>query len=433
MTACTNYFGIYSTKKIAPPSQFASTKSLPAQQGKWPNQNWARQFDDRMLVQLINEALENNPSLAAARARILQARSQVEGQHANLLPSLNLNSTISRGLLSENLLPPTLGGGEWFTFSTFLFRLNYEIDIWGKNLASLRKAMSEEKVAIASSQEARLTIAASVATTYNELAYYYALSDVLRKTVIQRESLNKITHARLVAGLDTRVQLYQSRNTTATARTQLLAAENEIVIRKQQLGTLLGKGPDRCLTIPRPHLAVLKTAELPANLPLNLLGRRPDIVGARWQVEAYCQGIKNAKAQFYPNVNLSALAGLISLHLNNLFQQGSQQYQAGPAFSLPVYDGGTLRANLKNQYANYEEAVANYNSTLNNAISEVAKQITTIKSLDKQILSQNEALNAAIEAYNLARAQYRIGLTSQLTVLDAETRLLEEQQSQLKL
>jgi NodT family efflux transporter outer membrane factor (OMF) lipoprotein len=244
--------------------------------------------------------------------------------------------------------------------------------------------------------------------------------------------LDKITSVRLKSGLDTKVQLFQSRNTTATARTQLANTEGQIILTKQQLAILLGAGPDRGLSIARPRLHQTKSKALPANLPFNLLGRRPDIVSARWQVEAACQGISYTKALFYPNVNLLAGFAFLSLNLSHITTRANAEY-FGPALSLPLFDGGALRAQLRNQYAKYEEAVANYNDTLSKALSDVATQITNLRTINKQLTIQSEALSSAQRAYGLARYQYRVGLASQLVVLDAETRYLTEQQTRLGL
>jgi NodT family efflux transporter outer membrane factor (OMF) lipoprotein len=433
LISCVNYLGISSNKIIANPSRFQTNKSLPKQHGHWPSCDWAMQFGDPQLFDLIIEALANNPNIEVARARVAQACAISEGKAAALLPNIAWNGQLARGRLPSTVLPPAVGGGKWFTLSEFLYKLNWELDIWGKNLSRLRQAIAQEKASQAAEIESRLSIATSVASTYNKLAYYYGLKDILRRTVAQREALDKITLVRLRTGLDTRVQFYQSRNTVATARTQLLDTEGKILVTRQQLGTLLGGGPDRGLTIGRPRLLVTRTPSLPPNLPFNLLGRRPDIIEARWMVVAACQGIKNVKAQFYPNINLLGLAGFLSLKFSRLFETASTLYLFGPAVSLPIFDGGALRAKLRGSYGNYEEAVGNYNVTLNNALSDVTTQLTTIHSIDKQLLTQKEALVTAERAYNLARQQYCLGLASQLVVLDAETRYLEEQQSRLQL
>ncbi|KTC84002.1 MULTISPECIES: efflux transporter outer membrane subunit [Legionella] len=431
LAGCVNYVGISSNKKIAPPSRFQTSKSLPQQNGCWPTENWAKQFGDPQLVALVNEALTNNPSLEVALARIQQARAVAEQKASTLYPQGKFSAAVTRTHVSTHeLVPPPVNKG-FFTQSGFIARASYTLDLWGKNRSQLRQALADVKASEAEGQQARLIVATSVASTYNELAHYYDLRDVLRRTVAQREALERITVVRVRTGLDTRVQYFQSRNTSATARTDLVRVEGQIVIAKQQLGTLVGGGPDRGLLITRPRLPIAKTPALPANLPLALLGRRPDIVSARWQVESACQGINYTKALFYPNVNLMAGVGFLSLKFH-IESRGNAEY-FGPALTLPIFDGGALRGQLRQQYGKYEEAVGNYNNTLNEALSEVSSQVTNIRVANKQLKVQKDALINAEHAYNLARYQYKIGLASQLVVLDAETRYLTEQQSRLQL
>lgn len=432
LLGCVNYRNINSDKKIAEPAEFATQHSLPRQNGRWTTVNWARQFGDPQLTSLIQEALQHNPDIQAATARIKEARAIAEDKAAALSPTVKWDGFGGIGGFSTNAQVPTLFDGSSFTQGAFLFNLNYTLDFWGKNTANYKQALATAKATQAAREEASLSIATAIATTYNQLAFYYDLSDVLKRTVSQRKTLDEIALARLRTGLDTKVQVYQSRNTLASARTQLINTQGQIRLTKQQLGTLLGKGPDRGLTIQRPQLHSTNTPRLPKNLPLNLLGRRPDIVKARWQVEATCHGIKHVKAQFYPNVNLLAGGGLLAVALNHFSLNASTEY-LGPAITLPIFDAGALRAQLREQYGYYEEAVANYNTTLNNALSDVANQLTAIKFIDKQLLSEQIALDTAKHAYDLARQQYRIGLASQLVVLNAESQFLNEQQSYLQL
>ena len=432
LSSCANYRGIQSQKKIAQTSRFQFHKSLPKQHGKWPSMDWAKQFGDSQLELLIKEALANNPSLHAAKARIEQARSIAQSKSAALSPHIKWAGEGGPGQFSTNINFPSPFNPSSFTQGAFLFTLNYSLDFWGKNLSNLKLAIAKENAAKAAEQESRLSIATAVASTYNQLSHYYALREVMNRTIIQQEALHKIAIARLRIGLDTKVQVYNSLNMISTVRRQRLDLDSQIRLSRQQLGVLLGAGPDRGLTIKRPRLKKAEAPALPDDLPLNLLGRRPDIVGARWQVEATCQGIKHVKALFYPNVNLVAGGGLLTAGLNHFLLNANAEY-IGPAVSLPIFDGGALRAKLREQYAYYEEAVANYDATLNRAFADVAQQLTAIQSVDAQLLTQIEALHAAKRAYHLAKHQYRIGLISQLVMLNTETRYLDEQQTRLQL
>ncbi|MDE2287731.1 MAG: efflux transporter outer membrane subunit [Burkholderiales bacterium] len=428
LSGCANYMGIHSDKHIASPNAYATARSLPNQGGQWPTTDWAAQFGDPQLQQLIHEALAGNPDLQMAQARLAAARSQVEGAGAALLPRIGVSGDVYRQKFTEHTIYPPGYGGSWFTQGDAMANLTYELDLWGKNRAAQAQAISAEKAEEAADQEARLTVATAVARAYNQLAQQYALRDVLMRELKQREMLSHLARDRLKAGLDTEVETKQAQGNIADAKTQLSQLDGQILVTRHQLGALLGKGPDRGLQIARPRLATIASPRIPDNLPLNLLGRRPDIVAARWQVEAALKGVDVAKARFYPDINLMATIGFSSFGLGQLFTAASQQIQAGPAISLPIFDGGRLRANLKGEYARYEEAVASYDKTLNDALTDVADRLSNIHSTDQQLVTQAQAYDAAKSAYDLAVSRYKAGLAPQLVVLNAESFLLAQEQ-----
>ena len=424
--SCVNYKGVHHQQHLASPKQFATKTSLAGKNGPWPKVDWVTQFRDPQLTALTHEALAHNPDLEIAVARQNQAKALVEGHNAALYPRVDFIGLVSRSEYSSLI-------DLWQHFGFAALNFKYELDFWGKNYSLLAQALSQEKVSQAILQSSRLVIQTMVAVTYNQLDYEYNLRDVLQRTVKQRNSFNEITRILVKSGLGTEVQIYQARSLYATARTQLAAVEGQIANTRQQLGVLLGRGPDRGLAIKRPTLSTVGTPQLPNQLPINLIGRRPDIVAARWQVEGALYGVKNVKANFYPNVNLLAVASRLSFGIDRLFNQSNRFMSVAPAVYLPVFDAGLLKAELKGQEAVLDEQIATYNSTLNKALGDVAEQLTQIHSVDQQLIVQQDALTMAKRAYELSIKQYRIGLTSQVVVLDTETRYLEEQQLRLLL
>jgi NodT family efflux transporter outer membrane factor (OMF) lipoprotein len=439
ISGCASFKGIGNGNQIAQPDDFGVKESIAEsggkgggkggdQSGNWPGVDWIAQFGDPQLSALIDEAMAGSPTLQQAQARINAANAAAEGRGATLLPSVNAQASFIRNRFSEtSIYPPPFGGG-WYNMKSAMIGLSYELDLWGKNQAALAQAVSQQKAAQAGAQQARLALASSIAATYNQLAAEYALQDILQRTLTQRNTLQKITANRVQNGLDSQVERNQSVGSEADARAQLAENQGQIVLTRQQLGALVGKGPDRGLQIQRPRVATLNTPALPDDLPLNLLGRRPDIVAARWEVEAAGSGIKVAKARFYPDINLSASIGFESLANTNPFTTASRTANFGPAISLPIFDGGALRANLKGQVAAYDLAVANYNQTLNEAYTDVAHQIAAIHSIDAQLPIRREAVAAAQRGFSLAQERYRLGLTSQLVTVGAESTLLAQQQ-----
>jgi NodT family efflux transporter outer membrane factor (OMF) lipoprotein len=211
----------------------------------------------------------------------------------------------------------------------------------------------------------------------------------------------------------------------ASAEQQAQAAQQQIDLARTALAALLGQGPDRGLDIARPTVLQAPTPAVPQVLPSELLGHRPDVVAARWRVEAASRGIDASKASFKPSINLSAIVGLASGGLSDLFSSDALLGLGGPAISLPIFDGGRLRGHLDASDADYDLAVANYNQSLVGALHEVTDALQTARSLDQQIETTQRALAAAKSAWDLAQTRYRAGLGTQLDVLAAQRPLLQ--------
>ena len=431
LAGCANYAGIKSDKQIAQPQSDAlqATQSLPSQGGQWPSLDWAKQFGDPQLPQLIDEALAGNPSIAQAQARIAKASSYIESSRSTLYPKVNGSYSWTRELYSGNALYPPPYGGSWYSENNALVSASWDLDLWGKNRARLDQAVSQEKAAEADMQQARVTLAASVAQTYNQLALLYALRDVAQREIANRTDIGRITNGRVLAGLDTNVESRTAEGNIATSQTNLSELDGQITTTRYQLGALLGQGPDRGLKIATPVLNSKIEVTLPDNVPADLVSRRPDIVAARWQVEADTSNIKEAKAEFFPDINLSAAAGFDAFGWSRFLNFGSRQFQAGPAIHLPIFDAGALRSQLKGRYADFDLNVANYNQTLINALNDVATQIASIRSVDQQTSDAARALDASTHAYQLAVIRYKAGLSQQLQVLTADQNRLANEQT----
>jgi NodT family efflux transporter outer membrane factor (OMF) lipoprotein len=429
MAGCANYAGIGSDKHITQTSALESAQSLPGEGGQWPSLDWANEFGDPQLPKLIDEALKGNPSIAQAQARIAKAQSYIEGARADLLPKVNGSYAITRERLSANALYPPPFGGNWFTEHNALASASFDLDLWGKNRARVNASLSQEKAAEADMQEARITLAASVARAYNQLAQLYALRDIAAREIRNRQEVGTITNGRVAAGLDTNVEKETANGNIATSQATLSDLDGQIKSVRFQLAALLGQGPDRGLAIADPVLAPGGAVTLPSNLPADLVSRRPDIVAARWQVEAALANVKEAKAEFFPDINLAASIGLDAFGWSRFLLAASRTIQAGPAIHLPIFDAGALRAQLKGRYADFELDVANYNQALINAMSDVATQVASIRAIDTEMSDAQRALDASGEAYRLAVIRYKAGLSPQLQVLTADNNRLAAEQT----
>jgi NodT family efflux transporter outer membrane factor (OMF) lipoprotein len=429
LTGCANYSGIKSDKQMSSAAQYESNQSLPSQGGQWPSLDWANQFGDPQLPQLIAEALEGSPTIAQAQARLAKASSYIESTRSALYPKVNGSYSWNREIFSANSIYPPPYGATWYSENNVLASASWDLDLWGKNRQRLGQAVSQEKAAEADVQQARVTLAASVASTYNQLAQLYALRDIAAREIANRQDIGRITNGRVVAGLDTNVERQTANGNIATSQANVTDLDGQIATVRYQLGALLGKGPDRGLQIAKPVLTAGNTVTLPDNVPADLVARRPDIVAARWQVEAEMHDVKEAKAEFFPDVNLSAGFGFDAFGWGRFLTASSRSMQFGPAVHLPIFDAGALRSQLKGRYADFDLDVANYNQTLINALSDVATQITSIRSIDQQSGDAQRALDASTKAYQLAVIRYKAGLSEQLQVLNADQNRLAAEQT----
>ena len=429
LSACVNYAGIHSDKEMAQPQSYATERSLPSEAGHWPAAGWASQFGDAQLKALLDEALAGSPTLEQARSRVAAAAAYSETARANTLPQVGASYSYSRQQYSSNALVPPPYAGSWQSENKALLSASYDLDLWGKNRAALDAAVSQLQASRADAEVVRLTLNETIARAYNQLARLYALRDIAQQEIAQREKIERITTGRIATGLDTEVELKTAQANLATSRATLSSLDGNILSTRYQIAALLGAGPDRGLSIARPALGIGDEVRLPDNLPADLVSRRPDIVAARWRVDSMTHGVKEAKAEFYPDINLSASLGLDAFGFGRFLTAGSRTMSAGPAIHLPIFDGGALRAQLKGRYADFDYAVATYNQTLVTALSEVATQLAQIRSTDAQLVDAEAAQAAARRANELALTQYKAGLTNQLTVLNAETNALATDQA----
>ncbi|TAM05472.1 MAG: efflux transporter outer membrane subunit [Paraburkholderia sp.] len=424
LSACANYAGIHSDRQIATPQQFETAQSLPAQQGHWPAADWADQFGDAQLKALIAEALQASPTLDEARARVAAAQAYSETAKANTLPRVDATYSLTRQQFSGAAQIPPPYAGSWQTENKGLLSASYDLDLWGKNREALKSAVSQTQASRADEEVVKLTLSTAIARTYNQLARLYVLRDIAQQEVARREQIDRITAGRIATGLDTEVERKTAQANLATSRANVTALDGSILTVRYQLAALIGAGPDRGLSIARPALGIGDEVRLPDNLPADLVSRRPDIVAARWRVDAMTHEVKEAKAEFYPDINLSAAIGLDAFGFGRFLTAASRTASVRPAIHLPIFDAGELRAQLKGRYAEFDYAVAAYDQTLVTALSEVATQLAQIRSSDAQLVDAQTAQEAAQGADQLALTQYKAGLTNQLTVLNADVTAL---------
>lgn len=426
---CSNYGGLHPEEALTAPDSLHAARSLAGVKldaAAWPQQDWWKAVGDPQLDKLVSEALSNSPDVALVNARVRAALAAAGASNADRKPTLNAGASIA-GARVPPLLPP-IANGHFGTIRYGYLSFAWDLDLWGGQRAAWEAAVGNARAAEVTGQAVRLRLSADVVQAYFNLAGAYTQRKLAQAELHRARDFLDLTKKRVANGIDSRFTLTRIKGETATARVHVEAADNAVRTSELMLTALLGAGPDRAFSIPQPSLPAIPALSIPGNLPADLLGRRPDVVAARWRVEAAGREIKAAKTKFLPNLSISSLAGLIAPTALNFFALSNRFYTISPAVSLPIFEGGRLRNNLAAKDAARDIAVAQYNQTLVHAINQVAQSVEDLHSLDLQAEDAEIARQSAADAYKLAMQRYRSGVGNFLEALSVRRELITAEQ-----
>lgn len=430
LTACAALPAATPERVAKPLSAYETTASFTAPTADWPSDAWWTAYGDPQLDSLIAEALANSPTLAGAQARLVRAQAAAAGVQGAALPSVTANGYATQNKQSyNNGIPADFVPKGYNDYGRLTLDFAWDLDFWGRNRAAIAAASGEAKAAQAEAAAARLMLSAAVANAYADLARQWALRDIATRAFEVRSETQALTVQRRTNGAETQGAVSQAQAEFYAARADLVAQEEALANARYALAALLGAGPDRGLALTRPPLATARPFGVPSDVSLDLIGRRPDVTAARWRAEAASQRVGQARAAFFPNINLAAYFGVQALTLDSLFKTGSEIGQFGPAVSLPIFEGGRLRAGLRGVQADRDAAVAAFDGAVAQALREVADAAAGQRGLANRIADTRAAVAASEDAYRISRLRYDGGLGTYQSVLLAEQTLLAQRRT----
>ncbi|MGF6113078.1 efflux transporter outer membrane subunit [Pseudomonas frederiksbergensis] len=424
---CVNYAGIDHKGQMLSIDQASSNSlkdTLPP--ANWPRADWWSSLGDPRLGALIEEAYASNPDLQEVSARVAKANAFLDLRDAERYPEMDASAGVTRGRLSK-FEDYSGEGHKYFTARNLAVNFNYNFDLWGGQRAAWESALNSAMAAEVDLQSSKLILTVNVVKAYNQLAYAWQVSELNRRDLARLSKLVELSDSRYNSGLDNLSQLKQVQSLKARSESTLIGALDDIEIARLQLSVLVGKGVDRAQGIERPSTLQASVVALPAQLPAQLLGRRPDIVAARWRVEAENKNIDAVKTTFYPNINLVAAAGTHALSGDAIFASVSKFWNIAPTISLPIFDAGRLRSDLKAGNAELDVSIAHYNQVLTSALHEVAISVTQLRSFEQQIVVQQDACAIAQSSYDLSQSRYKAGEDTFLDALNIEQQLIQDE------
>lgn len=431
LAACASTPGKLGTPALRDDVPLAGLQS-PTRAG-WPAASWWRQYDDPQLDALMDRAMRQSPDLALAQSRVQNADESARLAAAQLGLSVNGSAQVSRTRMSDHgLIPSKFLGFSWYNQADLGMQLQYDFDWWGKKRATVEAALDQAHAAEAQRSAAALAIQYAVADTYFGWQADQARLKLTDQLLATQQQFTHIAELRVQQGVDLPDEAQKARVQLAAVREMRVALDGSSKIRRAALASLLGIAPAQ---LPELKAHPLPTVErgVPAGAGLDLIARRPDIAASRWQVEAALKQTDVARAEFFPDISITALAGLSSIDMGKLLTAGSRTFALTPALHLPIFNGGALEANYGLSKAQLDATVAQYNSTVLTAAREVATQALSAEQVAARQHEQQAQLDADQQLLANAQARAHQGVRDARERLGAQAELLQQRDAAAQL
>jgi multidrug efflux system outer membrane protein len=442
----------------------AAIPSVPTMDSD-PDPQWWRSFADPTLDALIARAARDNLDLQEAVLRIVQARSQEQSAAAQGLPDLRASGSYQRDLFGAkgflessgvynkvdqlgapsspvNAIAPgagvTLENGANRVLNQLTspidfwqagFDASWELDLFGRVRRSVEEAHAQTQAAVESRNDALVSLEAEVAQTYVQLRGAQALRQITQRLVEQQRDIVALTQSQAKVGLASQLDVKSATAQFAQTQAQLPQYDQQIQQALNGLAYLLAEPPGSLADeLGTPAAVPPVPPGVPVGLPSTLARRRPDIRRAEENLHAATAGVGVAVAQFYPDISLTGEVGTRALNASGLTHWSSLFYSFGPSISLPIFEGGSLVANLHLTQAQQQQAALDYRKTVLMALRDVDNALAVYRTDQARRASLGDSVAAQQSAFELARESYRKGLVTFIDVLDAERQLSSAQQ-----
>ena len=394
----------------------------------WPEENWWTGYQDKQLDAFMETALENNPSLLEAKSKLEVVKANALGKRSPLLPHVSALASDNYAHLSKSGLfrfPPSpipavinqiqLG-----------FNFKWELDLFGKNRKVYEAALGLVKAQKAEEELTKLMISTSLTNSYISwqinLEKLQVLEDLLE---VKQEDL-VLANTIFQNGLLNLIDVNNAEVIVEDIKKEIAAIKNNIEIDKNAMKLFMGLSTGEELEFEKPTISYEKKLGVPENAGVALLARRPEIMAQIWVVESKALEIGSAKAAFYPNVNLLAVTKFNSLHWSNFFSLGNLHNQLNPAITLPIFEGGKLRANLKGKIAEFEMETHKYNGYVLDAAKEVTDNINTMNMVTEKYWIEQRRQKVIDYTLELETERFTNGIVNLRQVLAKKADALQE-------
>lgn len=409
----------------------ASTAPQSGVQQRTTDIGWRSMFRSPKLQSLIEASLANNRDLRIATLNIEAARHTWRIQRSDLLPSMNASGSFTRQELSKSMS----GTGNREITSAYTSSIGttaYELDLFGRVRSLSNRAINQYLATEEGRKAAQTSLVAEVANAYLTYLADVELLRLTESTLKTRQDAYDLIKRSFDIGAKSRLDAAQSATLVESARASRAQYQRQVEQDRNALTLLVGKEIDPMLLEPQPLADIQVLETLPVGIPSVVLLDRPDIRQAEYALKAENANIGAARASFFPSISLTGSTGFASTSLSDLFMTGSSGvWSFAPQITLPIFQGGRLRSNLKLAETNRDIAVTRYEKAIQSAFREVADALVARATFTEQLHAQRALVKESDQARTITKARYDHGVDSYFALLDAQRSLFEAQQNEI--
>ena len=421
LCSCTKVGPDYEREAFAPDAQFEDATAGQLDPSKVIRLDWWKNFEDKSLDSYVQSAIVGSYDLQILMNRINAAGAMIDQSEASLYPSVNL----STGGRYEN--SAERGGSKSFQATG---QLSWELDLWGKNRRQIDAAKAEQKAVKADYRAGYLKLVSDVALAYFNIRQYDTLTEIADDYIRYQELIQTIYKQQLEEGLTDRGTLYRQQAILKSTKQDALEMKRGRIIQEHKLAALIGQPPNKVKVSQDKHQAI-RPIDVPVGLPSSLLQRRPDILAAEYRLLKATQAVGVAEAARLPSIGLSAEGGLSSTTLANILSGGF--YAFVPKITLPIFDGGNLKAEVKKAEYRVEIAKNEWAKAANRAFQEVADSLTNLANRKEQLALLQSQVSDLTKVKQQLKSRLELGLVSQLELNDVTQTLYEAEKNKVKM
>ena len=418
--------------------------NLPEVSGRtlaqWPQQGWWTQYNSPTLNALIEQAMRDGPSLKVLATRIDASQNAADAVRKLSYPMGQVkvdwtgqeffNTRIdgappqSQAALSSRGIP-TNPSDQFIALTNISAGISWDLDLWGHNRALYGAALGLSRAQTLEYEAARQGVIANIVGLHAQIMAFTERANIVDKQIATQTTLRQRWLEREQAGLQptqNSVQVDMTLAQLAQLKQSLMAQK---AVARAQLAALIGQTPEQ-LTEFLPE-QTWQTLNLPQNIPVQILGTRPDIAAAREYIVASTEQVNAVKAEFYPNINIGLSTALQLLNLQDILDFRGQNAAVKPAISLPIFNTIQLNAKLRQQQAQLDNTIAQYNQTVFQAVSDAHQQLAQYRQAQAYLTAQARIVKDSQTLTDLSAQRYRAGMSPQMESLMYQAATLREQ------